>query len=247
MLLNPDIRAPVTWLASYPRSGNTLLRILLKQCFNLNSHSIYSDQEFPDPVVSRLVGEEPVGDHPHQFVERALRQGRRLYVKTHELPPPDNHPAIYVMRDGRSAVVSHTHYLYDHFGHDLSFADVIAGRLGVTWSQHVQAWMSRPRILVLRYENLAAGDPNSLAAISSFIGVPQSKAFDVSFRRLQGLAPAFFRRGSDQGNISEFDPETAELFERLHGPTLRAVGYGVSDGLGMPPIAGEANAPVRDC
>ena len=245
MLLNPDIRDPVTWLASYPRSGNTLLRTLLKRCFNLNSHSIYSDQEFPDPVLQWLVGEEPVGDNPHQFVAEALREGRNLFVKTHELPPPDHHPAIYVMRDGRSAVVSHTHYLRDHFGHDLSFADVIAGRMGTTWSQHVQAWMGRPRTLVLRYENLAAGDPNDLAAISAFIGVAQANEFDVSFRRLQGLWPAFFRRGSDQANISELDPESAQLFERLHGETLRAVGYGVGDG--MPLEVDERRAPVRDC
>ena len=137
------------------------------------------------------------------------------------------------------------HYLRDHFGHDLSFADVIAGRMGTTWSQHVQAWMGRPRTLVLRYENLAAGDPNDLAAISAFIGVAQAKEFDVSFRRLQGLWPAFFRRGSDQANISELDPESAQLFERLHGETLRAVGYGVGDG--MPLEVDERRAPVRDC
>ena len=247
MILDSGIRAPVTWLASYPRSGNTLLRILLKQCFNLDSHSIYSDEEFSHPEVRRLAGEAPVGDNPRQFVQEAMRQGRQLYVKTHELPPPDIHPAIYVLRDGRSALVSHTHYLCNHFGHELSFAEVIAGKMGVTWSQHVQAWMSRPQTLVLRYENLAAGDPDSLAAISSFIGVPQSKAFDVSFRRLQGLQPDFFRRGSDQDNIFELDPESAELFERLHGETLRAVGYGAGDGPGMPPETGVASPSVRDC
>jgi len=245
MLLDSGIQAPVIWLASYPRSGNTLLRILLKQCFDLDSHSIYSDQEFSHPEVRRLAGEAPVGDNPRQFVADALSRGRQLFVKTHELPPPDNHPAIYVVRDGRSAVVSHTHYLCDHFGHALSFAEVLAGKMGVTWSQHVQAWMNRPQTLVLRYEDLAAGDPDSLAAISAFTGVSQSNEFHVSFRRLQGLQPDFFRRGSDEANISELDPESAQLFERLHGETLRAVGYGIGDG--MPLEASEERALARDC
>jgi len=141
--------------------------------------------------------------------------------------------------------VSHTHYLCDHFGHALSFAEVIAGKMGVTWSQHVQAWMNRPQTLVLRYEDLAAGDPDSLAAISAFTGVSQSNEFHVSFRRLQGLQPDFFRRGSDEANISELDPESAQLFERLHGETLRAVGYGIGDG--MPLEASEERALARDC
>src|SRR5258708_3341660 len=37
--------SPVTWLASYPRSGNTLLRIILKRCFGLTSQSLYDDRE----------------------------------------------------------------------------------------------------------------------------------------------------------------------------------------------------------
>lgn len=37
-----DLRedSAVTWLASYPRSGNTLLRIVLKRCFGLSSQSV---------------------------------------------------------------------------------------------------------------------------------------------------------------------------------------------------------------
>jgi len=37
------------WLASYPRSGNTLLRVILKHCFGLSSQSVYHDSEFTDP------------------------------------------------------------------------------------------------------------------------------------------------------------------------------------------------------
>src|SRR5665213_4441239 len=146
--------APVTWLASYPRSGNTLLRIILNRCFGVSSQSIYDDAEFSDPAVCGEVGHEAIGDDPKGFIAAARRSGRDLYVKTHELPSPDRHPAIYVLRDGRSAVVSHAHYMAEFFHRDILLTDIIAGKLGVSWSQHVNAWVmgGRPNLLVVRYE-----------------------------------------------------------------------------------------------
>jgi hypothetical protein len=228
MSVELQFRAPVTWLASYPRSGNTLLRVILKHCFGQASQSIYSDAEFSDPALCAMVGHEPVGDDPNAFVQQARQDGRSLYVKTHGLPAADRHPAIAVVRDGRSAVVSHAHFLREILGHDVTPADVIRGRQGVSWSQHVRAWAlaARPGTLVVRYEDLAAGDEATLAAISAFIGRPQLNAFDISFERLHALSPAFFRRGSDRANIAELDAPAAALFEKLHGQTMRALGYG---------------------
>ena len=219
---------PVTWLASYPRSGNTLLRMILKHSFGLSTQSVYPDTEFADPEVADAVGHEAVGDDPHSFVTRAQKEGRRLYVKTHEMPPTKHQPVIYVVRDGRSAMVSHLHYLRQVLGHDVGLADVIGGRMGPLWSAHVRAWALEPRQnrLVLRYEKLAVGDADSLGAIAAFTGAPQQRPFDLSFARLNAMAPAFFRRGSDAANIAEMDDQARALFERLHGRTLRALGYG---------------------
>lgn len=229
-----DLRV-LTWLASYPRSGNTLLRIVLQNCFGLTSQSLYNDGEFGGSPLQAIVGEEPVGGDPRRFLDAAARSGRTLYVKTHELPGQDDHPAIYVVRDGRSAVVSHHHYLREIAGLQPSLGDVIAGRHGASWSRHVRAWAlsGRPNTLVVRYESLARGDAQTLQAISRFIDRPQLSPFDVSFTALNRLNKAFFRRGSDQANIAEMDDVAVRLFERLHGETLRAMGYG----------AGAAQAP----
>ena len=220
--------APVTWLASYPRSGNTLLRLILKHCFGLSSQSLYQDQEFADPDLRNVVGHEDVGLDPRSFVATARRAGRSLYVKTHELPPRDQHPAVYVVRDGRSAVVSHAHYLREIMGRDISLADVIEGKAGLTWSQHVRAWAlpMRANTLVLRYEDLAAGDRDSLAALSAFIHQPLLRGFGLSFDRLHAIYPAFFRRGSDAANIAEMDGASLRLFEQHHGDMLKTMGYG---------------------
>ena len=200
----------------------------MKRCFGQASQSIYHDDEFSDPAVREAVGHEAVGNDPRGFIRHAQRNGRTLYVKTHELPPQDRHPAIYVVRDGRSAVVSHAHFLREILYRNVTLPDVIESKLGVSWSRHVQAWAlsARANTLVVRYEDLAAGDDQTLAAIGAFIGRPPLQAFDISFSRLHTLAPEFFRCGSDTANISELNGEAAALFEQHHGETLRAMGYG---------------------
>src|ERR1700712_341432 len=132
--MSPASRAPVTWLASYPRSGNTLLRTIRNGCFDHPSQSIYEDADLSDPELSQLVGHEPVGADAPAFIARAAQAGRSLYVKTHEMPPADRHPAIYVVRDGRSAVVSHAHYVREILGRDITLAEVIEGKAGQNWS-----------------------------------------------------------------------------------------------------------------
>lgn len=228
MSLEPRQDSPVTWLASYPRSGNTLLRIVLKRCFGLASQSVYDDAEFSDATLCDVVGHEPIGDDPARFLQQAQEQHRHLYVKTHELPPADRHPVIYVVRDGRAAVVSYLHFLREILKRDVTPRDVICGTVGMSWSRHVRAWTlpPRPGTLIVRYEDLAIGETETLKKISAFIGAPQRQAFDISFDRLHALAPDFFRSGSNRRNIAELDPEAQKLFEKMHGATLRAMGYG---------------------
>jgi hypothetical protein len=50
----------IVWLDSYPRSGNTLLRIVLRRLYGAPTYGIYDD----DPVAQRvglgLVGYRPI-------------------------------------------------------------------------------------------------------------------------------------------------------------------------------------------
>lgn len=219
---------PVTWLASYPRSGNTLLRVILNRCFGLFSQSLYDDNEFSEPAIRDLVGHEAVGADPRKFLEEARQSARRLYVKTHEMPGRDSNRAICVVRDGRAAIVSHMHFLRDVMGNsNVSLEDVVRGRAGLSWSEHVRAWAlsGRPNTLVLRFEDLAASDPMSLQAISHFIGRPLAREFDITFQGLHAHNPQFFRTGSNEANLAEMDGKALALFDELHGATLRDMGY----------------------
>jgi hypothetical protein len=95
----------LVWVASFPRSGNTFLRILLHRWYGVHTSTVYD----VDGVAQRL-GTDPVG-----FTERTasyadLRAAPEAYlVKTHRQRDADVHPdgqAICLVRDGRDALVS---------------------------------------------------------------------------------------------------------------------------------------------
>lgn len=157
--------APETiWLASYPRSGNTLLRTVLWHCFGLKSGSVYPDDLGRKAALERYVGHiEHTGRGDIRFPA-----GAPHLVKTHE-PPRDAGRAIYVVRDARAASVS----LWQFYGKSLPLEAVIEGRHHFgTWSAHLRAWRpwERPGTLLVRYEALADDLPSVLPQLAAFLG-----------------------------------------------------------------------------
>lgn len=98
----------IVWLASYPRSGNTFTRIVLHRLYGAPTYSVYNDN---DPVAQRI-GPDLVGYRPKP-AERAVmgESAEVFFMKTHKRRKDDGYPAIYLVRDGRDAVVSKAHLL----------------------------------------------------------------------------------------------------------------------------------------
>ena len=81
-------------IASYPRSGNTLVRTVLFHCFGRKSGSVYSNDFHGNKKLERYVG----------HIERRSDFGAIPLIKTHNLPDPaDQSPVIYVVKDGSAA------------------------------------------------------------------------------------------------------------------------------------------------
>lgn len=232
----------IIWLASYPRSGNTLLRLVLKHCFEVESYSLYSDHEFQSRKVQELVGERPVGPDPNAFLRKLQQHGHMACVKTHELPGADTHRSIYVVRDGRAALVSHYHYFREVLGLHATLEELIAGAYFPSWSTHVRDWMlsGRPNVLPVHFEALVNGESETLDAIGSFLGKKRDKNFSMPFVDLQALMPTFFRSGSNRRNIAEMNEKHFALFDRIYGEVSRAIGYasGSAEFIGVSSRAG---------
>jgi len=144
----------LTWLASYPRSGNTMLRTILKSCFDIDSSSLYTNDLYGNRALEKVVG-------------HLETDGPTAFVKTHD-PVPDESPAIYVSREGRAACVSYWQFI----GPQATLEQVIVdGFRWGTWGEHLLAWRpwERPNTLWLRYEEMVADTVGVVAKLAWFL------------------------------------------------------------------------------
>jgi len=220
----------IVWIASYPRSGNTLLRMMLHRVFELPSYSKYDDQIFldaADPTYS-AVGHQPMGDAWEVFYRAKLKAKGLYLIKTHEAPL-DDEPAIYIVRNGLTAVDSYRHYsrAFDH--KDYALEDLILGSRGpyLSWGANLDAWnpRRRARTLVLVYRDLVSQPEQCLDQLADFLGRKRRGAWTNDFQALNGANPKFFRRGQVEPDPASFTPEQLELFDLVHGDWLVELGF----------------------
>src|SRR6476620_8893863 len=92
------------WLASYPLSGNSYLRILMRNRYGVPS----IDQECPEELETPTLRGTRIA-RAHYMNPNAPPP--ILGLKTHKPPEPgDARPAVYIVRDGRDALVSYAHF-----------------------------------------------------------------------------------------------------------------------------------------
>ena len=80
----------ITWLASYPRSGNTYLRTILFNCFGIKTASIY-----PKDLGGNKILENFVGHIEHsQNKTITFQKGSIPIIKTHQFNKDDNRSCL---------------------------------------------------------------------------------------------------------------------------------------------------------
>ena len=102
----------ICWLASYPRSGNTLLRIVLRQCFDIWSYGAVGEGD--DASFDEIAGHLSYEGERAAFLRDRRRWPGMHFVKTHIDIPAIKDRAIYVVRDGRAAIASCGRYRRVH-------------------------------------------------------------------------------------------------------------------------------------
>lgn len=216
------------WVASYPRSGNTFLRIILQNIFHLPSYSLYNveGRNYPDPSAEALEEAPLLPVNWRQLLSHEPKAPLRL-IKTHG-PPEDDAPAIYIARDGRAAIHSYYHYHKKYAFEQPSLTEVIAGACQFgSWSEHFRAWQprQRPQTLFLRYDDLVGRPAEVIPDLARFLQTQPVSDHLPTFAELQGRVPAFFRRGQNQDYLAEWTPGQMALFNRLHGDVMRELGF----------------------
>jgi hypothetical protein len=215
------------WIASYPRSGNTFLRIILENSFHLPSYSVYYQEgdKHLDPSTEALEKAPRLPANWNELVSAG--RGPLVPIKTHG-PPSDDAPAIFIARDGRAAVDSYFHYHKKFAFEQPSLTEMIAGvcQFG-SWSEHYWTWRpkTRPNTLLLRYEELVTKPEVIIAQVADFLKLKPDAASLPNFAELQKRSPKFFRRGQNTDYLSEWTASQMSLFNRLHASAMQDLGF----------------------
>lgn len=222
------IRVDVTpdkmlWLASWPRSGNTLLRSILWNCFGLRSHSLYDESK---TLRGTHDARGLIGTLSDTGFERLWDSQQWQPIKTHG-PPKDDRPAIYVARDGREACVSYWKMFQLEKPHT-TLADVIKGaaRFG-GWSDHWNHWqpLNRSNTLVVNYESMVSEQKSTIARLAKFLDMPIKSESVPTFADMQPISSEFFRSGTNTTWRELMTGDDLSLFYDLHGDHMSTIGY----------------------
>lgn len=200
------------------------MRVILNQVFGLRSTSLYEGEIARWDIAPGVA--DLVGHYERSQRDEVLQSQDLELIKTNEAPPDDG-PAIYLVRDGRSAIVSYFHYLNEIQGLPVTLEDLIRGEIFPGfWADHYTAWKPRRRhhTLLLRYEDLTRDPIEACHKIAGFIGKPARARLTLGFSDLRMRFPAYFRCGDDPKNIAEIEPYK-KLFDSIHGDVMRELGY----------------------
>jgi len=209
----------IVWLASYPKSGNTFLRLLLYRYIYANSiNTTQIEQIIPDL---------------HKLLSRGeqlnLEINSSILVKTHFLFSND-HPYfentagfIYILRNPRDVLLSNARYLgYDKDYNSLySFAESFINNLGVprwknrhmgNYIEHLTNWLNYinqfPHLFI-KYESLRNSTVETLTHIINFLRL------DVNEERIKTVVEECQIDNLRQIEIQEKSIKENTLFDKL--------------------------------
>lgn len=220
----------IVWIASYPRSGNTLLRTIFQHTMGQPSYSdepVGGDSDFRRN--RELIGHLEWSGDWSGFEVEAEASPKPVLVKTHRLPR-DRRPFLYVVRDGRSALQSYRRFHRDYNERETAFPELILGADAYgDWTGHYRAWNEREGVRgrVLRFEELVDIEPEKLQALADFVGHRGDvKPWRNPVERLRKVEPLFFnRRETAFSPEPDWTPAADGLFRAIHGPLMKELGF----------------------
>ena len=226
------------FIVGYPKSGNTWFQdIVAGLAFGALPEFI------PPLLVQDLVPD--VFAAPHY-----KRYATPMFFKSHALPTPDYKRVVYLLRDGRDAMVSYYHHLAAVEKEKIDFLEAVqTGKyfFPCKWHEHVQTWLDNPfgaKMIVIKYEDLKKNSAYELRRFCDFVELKRSPEFvqmiveGTTFEKMrdkeikQGVGDSqwpkdktFRRRGSVGSYKDEMPAEVLSAFLKDSGDTLRRCGY----------------------
>ncbi len=210
------------FVVGFPKSGNTLMQQIIAQLvYGLNSSA--------SRTMVELIAPDVYGNS-HYF-----RFNDVCFFKSHELPKPEYRKVIYMIRDGREALLSYYH-MKKNIGKEIELSELYNDKhkiFGTTWSGHIRAWEENKfgaEILFVRYEDLMKDKKSELIKICDFLKIQRKEKeieqtiHQTSFEFMKSLEQkpdwtylkkGLFKEGKNFVRKGEIDSYKEEVSEEL--------------------------------
>lgn len=217
------VRSDDVFLVSYPKSGNTWARFMLSYVLFPELKEGDVDFRTMELYVPDLHVGPPRPDLPAPRV-----------MKTHSPYSEKYRRVIYMVRDGRDAVVSYYYHTTQRGNFQGTFSEFLRWQTPFgTWADHVKGWLGphpSQDIMVVKYEELKSSPVKVLKRMMDFIGVkanPERLRAAVewsSFNKMKKIEKEkglphpgaenqeFVRKGQVGGWEEEFSESDLEFF-----------------------------------
>lgn len=238
-----DVHQDDVFIVGYPKSGNTWMQSMIAALnYGIDSHFL------PDSLAQDLVPDV----HYKKFYRR---YGNISFFKSHSLPNKDYRKVIYLVRDGRDAMISYYHFK-NRFEDGVSLKDMIEfdkGLFPCSWRTHVKKWRENPYgadILYVKYEDLLSDTRKEIDRILDFIGLDREEEFidrviegnsfanmKIKAKKFKGLGQKnwvgdkgvnFFRSGEKGGYKKEFPQDLLLMFNEKSKEELTYFNYKIT-------------------
>ncbi|MEP7288290.1 MAG: sulfotransferase domain-containing protein [Chloroflexota bacterium] len=236
-----DFNPQDIFIVGYPKSGNTWFQhMVCELVYGIDTRIA------PDALIEQLTG----ADDSKSYYSRVSTP---MYFKSHFLPRPEYRRVVYLLRDGRDAMVSYFHHIkaIEHLS-ELDKMDVVRNGTYLSpckWYEHVERWLENPytaNILLIKYEDMKTSPAEVLHKFCDFAGIDRDDSYieqviaRTSFSEMKKKEVAvgwanenwpkdqtFVRRGIVGSYKDEMPPDVLTEFLEQSAATLRKVGYSV--------------------
>lgn len=225
MAKSNGIRADAVALSSFPRSGNTFLRLVLYDCFGYPSWSVYGKEHFLEHVSPSSV--------------MVMQKENSVFVKTHllreehlsEVIPTNFMRVIHLVRDPREAINSLSHYAETagQFIKDKPRAmtcqewkDKYLEKQSLRWCNMINSWKTTPHRVVIKFEDLILDPVEIVGDTLENLGfeITRTEKDPPTFTTLNKSSSMFFRKGeTDSWKRELLAPEIAKI-EKICGDEM---------------------------
>ena len=181
---------PRTALASFPRSGNTWVRLLLEKAVGQLCGSIYKDRIMP-------------------------RTGDGLAIKTHALDSKNYDRAIHILRNPFDVIESYYHWKLNVAEQkNVDWNEHVRSTAG-QWREHTEHWLNvRYSTHRARYEDLKTRTADELAKMVTWLGY-EAKPEQITLAVEEGQIDKM--RESHEEDAEERHRQWQQDFAAAHG------------------------------